>query len=305
MTPIEIKKFLIRIERALDKLGFTVNELDNSYYCAKGSRHCIIVPYTSPNDFSLIPYNKCNNFIIISAGESINNIACNKVLTITELETLATKYKNIPLYRDLYDMFFFNYSLAVALSNIESIINGKKEKKNKEADLNSNNKETEYSIDIKSIEYELGVTLIKAGYSYRGKSTCVVPLISKPYKKGNYYWYGYHDYQIEELSKFKASYLALFFKNNPAYLLLPQEFVDEKLSKLNKTLKDDKKYWHFYFEYIDNKFYWRIPNDGLLDVSQYMKSRIKKDEPTMVNKEPTVKETVIKITSNSFHEAKR
>lgn len=306
----EIKKFLSRIEKALNELKINYVIEEDFYYCSKDGKHCVVIPYISTMDFSFPDYKNCFNYVIVSNGDIMGNDADVKFLTINDLETVVLKCKSNHFYTDIVNLFFFNSDL-VRLSNDHDLTKydlPTKTVKGKSDELKKNNDQG-YRIDIESIGFELGCVLTKDKYLFSSENLSVFATLSKSYR-GNVYWYAYHDHTKNQLEKCKTAFLSFFFKDRPEFLLLPKSLFYRYIEILNKSSKDGKEWWHVKFRFKRKKCFWLLPKHDPVDVTEYLISRRRSEATVITKKPPSTQITnsstsvVLKITSNSFHSTK-
>ena len=135
----------------------------------------------------------------------------------------------------------------------------------------------EQVIDV--VSKSLRVALIRdARTKYRtaDSHTRIVCAVSKAYGEPEAsagYWYALHPHQIEYLEKGQTAYFAFGCGGPSRIALLPLSFVNAHLGKLNKTVKDDRMYWHVILKFENGKMA-LVCSEGLrVDISEHVIGR--------------------------------
>jgi len=95
----------------------------------------------------------------------------------------------------------------------------------------------------------------------------VVSLVSREYPHGESsgYWYGFHDYQIQALSKAAQGHIALGCGSEEDILLVPWRDLEGWLVGMNTTERPSNSYWHIHIFRSEGKYSLRL-KEGYSDV---------------------------------------
>lgn len=323
MKLIEIKTFIKELEQTIASLGFSYTEIEGNYLAKYGAKEVLMVPYFDNIDLEIPTGYFYKNIIVVSSNNNNCNTLENKTFSLLKLKKLSSSREKIgeKTYNQIINTLFFGGKLCdvidllidVFLKEDKNIQTSKNTKKSKSTDLFTSDG-IENKIDISVLESKLSIRLEKRKKHYANDKYGVVAIISKFYQDKGNYWYGYHDYQIELLTNYNNPYIAFYFKDRRDVLFVPLAFMEKYRSKLNSTTNPAGTYWHIYIRFQDEKCLWQIPNNGLIDVSQYL-IKTEKDIPINVldtniefsennNLSNCPSGTTIKIKSKSFHETK-
>lgn len=305
----DIRLFIKKLEDVLHLLGFNVENKGDCYLVSFGEEKILVIPHLENVEFE-IPKEQANINRVIISNYKFDSTGF-KVFSLQELEHLAeNKLKLGEAYIQMINVLFFGKSFTPLIDYMvnKEMLNAKEEV-NSAKDINENKVETtlgETKVDIAIVERALSIKLEKKKKYYANADYGVVGIISKLYPTGNY-WYGYHDYQIKILKTFNNAFMAFYFKDKKAVLLLPLSLMEEYRPKLNSTTNKNGIYWHIYFRFRNEKCLWQIPNNGFLDVTEYLINENIDDNLNAndIDSKDNIKdEVVIKIKNNCFHESK-
>ena len=320
----EIKIFIKDLEQTIVSLGFLYTEIKGSYLAKYESKEVLIVPYIDNMDIEIpSEYDGKNMVVVSSTSKKINSLNI-KTFSLYELKKLVINRDILSKYYNrIINIIFFNGNsfnlIDLLIESMDSKMADKHESLNcsriKDIPptnvLSTSDVMIENKIDISIIEQKLSIKLEKRKKHYANDEYGIVAIISKFYPDKGSYWYGYHDYQIDLLSKYKTSYMSFYFKNRREVLLLPLAFIEKYRSKLNSTTNSNGTYWHIYIRFHEEKCLWQIPNNGFMDVSHYLikTDKIESTNVSDINIDPiedvnAYSGPIIKIKNKSFHESK-
>ena len=275
-----------------------------------GVEKVLIIPHLENVEFE-IPKEQFNIKKVIVTNSTCDSTEV-KVFSLQELEYLAESKKRLSeAYSQIVNVLFFGTSFTTLIDYItdKKISISRKEENSKDS-LAEKEKiaKDETKVDITIVEKALSIRLEKKKKHYANADYGIVSIISKLYPTGKY-WYGYHDYQIKILKTFNNAFMAFYFKDKKTVLLLPLSLMEEYRPKINSTTNKNGVYWPIYFRFRNDICLWQIPNNGFLDVTEYLINEDSNDNSNANDfyggsKEEVGGEVVIKIRNNSFYESK-
>jgi hypothetical protein len=101
-------------------------------------------------------------------------------------------------------------------------------------------------------------------------SARVVVAISKRYdSKSEPYWYAYHTSQDEFLDGGRDSYFVLGCTDAGTFYAIPLDFMRRHLSKMNKTVRDQREYWHVKGRPVSGVYHLVLRGGELISLEQF------------------------------------
>lgn len=130
---------------------------------------------------------------------------------------------------------------------------------------------------IKKAERYLGYQIKKENrsiYKHEDSGQLIVCKVSKKYVKNEditMYWFGFYFSQYNLLDSREDSFILLGCGAASNIFLLPFQNFKEKILKLNSTISDSS-FYHISIKQINEKYYFLIPNEEEIDISNYILS---------------------------------
>jgi len=117
---------------------------------------------------------------------------------------------------------------------------------------------------ISLVEAKLGVHLSKVSqtrYTSGEGETRLVCAVSAEHKESSetpYYWYGFHQTQLEFLDGVAKAWVCLGCGSSETTLLIPLSALRDALSQMSVTKTDDRHYWHLVVHKKNGKLVLRL-----------------------------------------------
>lgn len=124
--------------------------------------------------------------------------------------------------------------------------------------------------------HKLGHPLVKRSrtlFSSPDQTVGLISLVSKEHSTaaGQYFWYGFHEYQRKILEPYASAYVAFGCGSPERLLLIPRDDLEQWLEGMNYTQKDDDFYRHVQI-FVDGSrlVMHRRKGEERIDVTQYL-----------------------------------
>ena len=129
-----------------------------------------------------------------------------------------------------------------------------------------------YQECVERIQKKLHLPLVKEGrcaYANEEKGVRILCIVSKAYGDSGF-WFAFHPTQREYLAQAKNSFVALGCGSANDILFIPSKKFEEYLEKMDKTVREDRYYWHVRVWKKDGHFFLYYSPPKGMNVTEYI-----------------------------------
>lgn len=109
-------------------------------------------------------------------------------------------------------------------------------------------------------------------YSTASNDVAIVCIVSREYvsRGRKAYWFGFHPYQVEFLSRAEKGYIALGCGSKETVILIEFGIFKEWLKDMNKTERANRFYWHVNIGVEGGKLLLRLRERKTIEITRYL-----------------------------------